>query len=79
MVTLWSGFFGRKIVLWLGWGIHSSFDWVGVMILVKIVLGLRWWSYTMKILCCGCSCGLFLENNWVGVGVVVSYCREIGI
>ena len=22
--------FGRKIVLWLGWGIHSKANWVGV-------------------------------------------------
>ena len=25
--------FGRKIVLWLGWGIHSKANWVGVIIL----------------------------------------------
>ena len=31
----------------------------------------------MIILCCGCSCGLFLEKNWVVVGVVVSYCTKI--
>ena len=29
----------------------------------------------MMILCCGCSCGLFLERNWVGV--VVSFCEKI--
>ena len=33
----------------------------------------------MIILCCGCSCGLFLEKNWVVVGVVVSYCTKIGL
>ena len=71
--------FGRKIVLWLGWGIHSKANWVGVIILEKIVLWLRLWSYQMIILCCGCSCGLFLEKNWVVVGVVVSYCTKIGL
>ena len=24
-------------------------------------------------------CGVFLEKNWVGVGVVVSYCKNIGL
>ena len=57
----------------MGWG------WVGVIILEKIVLWLRLWSYQMIILCCGCSCGLFLEKNWVVVGVVVSYCTKIGL
>ena len=33
----------------------------------------------MIILCWGCSCGLFLEKNWVVVGVVVSYCTKIGL
>ena len=33
----------------------------------------------MIILCCGCSCGLFLEKNWVVVGVVVSNCTKIGL
>ena len=28
--------FGRTIVLWLGWGIHSKANWVGVIILEKI-------------------------------------------
>ena len=46
--------FGRKIVLWLGCGIHSKFDWVGVIILEKIVLGLRLWSYQLIKLFCGC-------------------------
>ena len=48
-----------------------------MIILEKIVLWLRLWSYQMIILCCGCSCGLFLEKNWVVVGVVVSYCTKI--
>ena len=50
-----------------------------MIILEKIVLWLRLWSYQMIILCCGCSCGLFLEKNWVVVGVVVSYCTKIGL
>ena len=33
----------------------------------------------MIILCCCCSWGLFLEKNWVVVGVVVSYCTKIGL
>ena len=50
-----------------------------MIILEKIVLWLRLWSYQMIILCCGCSCGLFLEKNWVVVGVVVSNCTKIGL
>ena len=50
-----------------------------MIILEKIVLWLRLWSYQMIILCSGCSCGLFLEKNWVVVGVVVSYCTKIGL
>ena len=33
----------------------------------------------MIILCCGCSCGPFLEKNWVVVEVVESYCTKIGL
>ena len=51
----------------MGWGS------VGVIILEKIVLWLRLWSYQMIILCCVCSCGLFLEK----IGLLLGLCGLI--
>ena len=27
----------------------------------------------------GLGCGVLIEKNWVGVGVVVSYCKKVGL